>query len=218
MPRLLELFSGTGSIGRAFIEKGWEVVSVDLDPKANATITANILTWDYEIYEPGYFDCVWASPVCTHYSIARTTARTPRDLDGSDRLVQKVIDIIEFYKPASFFLENPKTGLLKTRSVIAGIPFKDISYCKYGFAYKKATRIWTNCDFFQPKKTCCKLTPCSYFAELGHHEMTAQRGPGRLRGILKPRDKCSLNELYSMPSGLCKEIALAATLSQVGRQ
>jgi site-specific DNA-cytosine methylase len=104
MPRLLELFSGTGSVGRAFIEKGWEVVSVDLDPKANSTITANILTWDYKIEEPGYFDSIWASPVCTHYSIARTTAKTPRDLEGSDRLVQRVLDIIGYHKPQGGFL------------------------------------------------------------------------------------------------------------------
>jgi site-specific DNA-cytosine methylase len=152
MPRLLELFSGTASIGRAFVDQGWEVVSVDLDPKANATITANILMWDYKIYEPGYFDSIWASPVCTHYSIARTTARTPRDLDGSDKLVQKVIDIIEFYKPASFFMENPKTGLMKTRAVVAGIPFKDISYCKYGYRYKKSNQDLDKQRIFQARK------------------------------------------------------------------
>ena len=37
MPRrLLELYSGTGSVGRAFAALGWDVVSVDLDPRANA--------------------------------------------------------------------------------------------------------------------------------------------------------------------------------------
>ena len=110
MPRLLELFSGTGSIGRAFREQGWEVVSVDLDPKAGATITGDVMDWDYRTFPPGHFDCVWASPPCTHYSIARTTAKTPRDLEGSDRLVQRVLDIIEYFKPATWFMEIPRPG------------------------------------------------------------------------------------------------------------
>ena len=46
-PRLLELFSGTGSVGRAFTALGWDVVSVDLDPRANATYCCDIAEWDY---------------------------------------------------------------------------------------------------------------------------------------------------------------------------
>ena len=45
MPRLLELFSATGSVGRAFAELGWEVASLDLDPKAEPCICADVCSW-----------------------------------------------------------------------------------------------------------------------------------------------------------------------------
>ena len=57
---LLELFSGTGSVGRVAKEKGFNVVSLDLK---NADINCNILEWDYRQYPSGYFNFIWASPL-----------------------------------------------------------------------------------------------------------------------------------------------------------
>ena len=89
MPTVLELFSGTKSIGRAFQRFGWDVISVDVSNEHNPTHCLNLLEFDYKtLYLPGAIDFVWASPPCTEYSIARTTAKRPRDLQGADKLVQ----------------------------------------------------------------------------------------------------------------------------------
>ena len=125
--RLLELFSGTGSIGKAFKEEGWEVISLDINRKSGADIIADILTWDYKTFQKGHFDAIWSSPVCTHYSRARTTARTPRNLVWADSLVSKTLEIIRYFEPKIWCFENPQTGLLKDREVVRGIPYKDVS-------------------------------------------------------------------------------------------
>lgn len=205
--RLLELFCGTGSIGRAFREHGWEVVSLDINPRSGADIIADILSWDYTIYEKGHFDAIWGSPVCTHYSIARTTAKTPRDLEWADSLVAKTREIIDYFEPKVWAFENPQTGMLKKREVVRGVPYKDCSYCSYGYFYRKYTRLWTNSEKWVPKPLCSKANPCDKIVD-GRHIMSAQRRPGKGKGS---EDVCSLAQLYSIPPKLCQEIAKAWT-------
>ena len=50
----LELFSGTGSIGKVAMDFGHHVISLDKD--MDADIKTDILDWDYKAYDPGYFD------------------------------------------------------------------------------------------------------------------------------------------------------------------
>ena len=94
MPHLLELFCGTKSVGKVFEARGWKVTSVDFDPQFEPTLCMNVLDLEPSMIE-GNVDLVWASPLCTHYSRARTTARTPRDLEGSDALVRKCLDLAD---------------------------------------------------------------------------------------------------------------------------
>ena len=97
--QILELFSGSGSIGKVFTQKGWSVTSLELDPKIDATIHENILTWDFTTYPPVFVQVVLASPCCTQYSCARRGAKTPRNLDLADSLVKRSFEIIEYFQP-----------------------------------------------------------------------------------------------------------------------
>ena len=47
---MLELFSGTGSVGDVAREMGWEVISLDRDMQAD--IRTDIMDWNYKVYHP----------------------------------------------------------------------------------------------------------------------------------------------------------------------
>mgnify|MGYP000110653529 FL=1 len=197
MPILLELFCGTKIIGKAFEARGWHVFSVDIDPKAEPSLVADVSTLRLEDL-PMHVDCIWASPPCTHYSRARTKAKTPRDLEGSDALVRKVLSIIKHFEEPDYFIENPHSGLMKTREVISGIPMCIVDYCKYGKPYRKRTSIWTNTSW-EPSRPLCKHDCAA--SEGNKHTRSAQQGPAR-----STDSRYSLNELYSLPPELCDEI------------
>ena len=93
---LLDLFSGTGSVGKVFRENVWAVFSLDIDPKAHPTLLIDILHVARSDL-PEHVDAVWASPLCTHYARARTKAKTPRNLVYADSLAAKARDIISWY-------------------------------------------------------------------------------------------------------------------------
>lgn len=181
--RVLELFSGTHSIGKVCKSKGYEVVSLDrdlgegcpwTDYKSDKHFKEDILTWDYKQYPKGHFDLITASPVCLWWSKLRdswigrkcrtihpteiiTKGHIDNDIERYGKpMVDKVFEIIEYFDPKYWWIENPQTGKMKT--YITDQPFYDVDYCKYSdWGYQKRTRFWTNIEGFKPlicKKNC----------------------------------------------------------------
>ena len=178
----LELFSGTHSVGKRLEYKGYNVVSLDLK---DADINCNILDWDYTIYPKDYFDYIHASPPCDTFSNCRRswigrklkahgdTIITKEILDKDERtiglpILNKTLEIIKYFNPKNFTIENPQTGNMK--KYITDVSFTDVDYCMYGFPYKKRTRIWNNFNFQGNKcnKNCGNVENGRHITNCGH--------------------------------------------------
>ena len=72
---------------------------------------------------------------------ARRLLSNGRLLEG-DALVLSALEIIAHFDPLMWVIENPATGLLKTRPFMERLLWVDVTYCKY--AELKQTRLWTN--------------------------------------------------------------------------
>ena len=197
--RVLELFKGTGSITKYCEAKGWEVVSVDIDPRFEATYTCDILDFEYTMFPMGYFDIIWASPECKVYSsmqyanIGKYKYKTREDLEKAQRdnykYTDKVLEIIEYFEPKQWYIENPLTSQLRKHPVLRYEPYLVCDYCRFGCSYKKPTRIWTNAPKANMRCLCTKKHTC----------MVANN-KGDCKGLLYLNNK--LCAKYAIPYGL----------------
>ena len=202
--KCLELFSGTGSVGKELKKNGYDVISLDLK---NADINIDILKWDYKIYEPNYFHTIWASPPCdTFSSIKNGHIITKTDIENDIKnfglpILYKTLEIILYFNPIKWVIENPQTGAMKK---YLNLSFFDIDYCQYAdWGYRKRTRLWTNIKGFKPKK--CKQD-CNSCIDGKHIINFGVTKKNRFKD--RKSEYTNLKERYRIPPLLIKELLL----------
>ena len=88
-----------------------------------------------------------------------------------------------------------------------GLRFNDIDYCKYGFKYRKRTRLWNNLTNWKASPLCKK--DCGKVVNNKHIE-TAQRAPsGRKENCGENYVKHKQEDLYKIPAELISEILVS---------
>ena len=166
--KVLELFAGTRSVGKAFERKGHEVYSIEWDKNFEdidwyediGKITAEDI-----INRFGKPDVIWASPDCSSYSLAAISHHREKNLTTGnldpisdyakfcDAVNTNVIKLIKELHPTYFFIENPRGGLCNM-SFMHDIPKHLVTYCQYGDTRMKPTHIFTN--YPNPQFKHCK--------------------------------------------------------------
>ena len=162
--KVLELFAGTRSIGKAFEAAGHELFSVEWSKDfENIDLYADILTVTAaDILERfGQPDVIWASPDCSTFSIAAISHHRRKNPETGnldpvseyakfcDKVDRHVLELIRELNPKFYFIENPRGGMWKM-TWMQGIPRYTVTYCQYELdkpvneRRMKPTDIWTN--------------------------------------------------------------------------
>lgn len=204
--KVLELFAGTRSIGKAFEAHGHEVFSIDWDKDfENIDLCTDIMTVtaDDILRLFGRPDVIWASPDCTTFSIAAISHHRKKDpVTGNldpiseyartcDKIDQHVLQLIHDLGPKFYFIENPRGGMRKM-FWMQGLPRYTVTYCQYGDTRMKPTDIWTNHPDPKFRPMCKNGDPC--------HERAPRGAKTGTQGL-----KCS-KERSVIPNALCEHI------------
>lgn len=163
---ILDLCGGTGSWSKPYRDAGYDVRVITL-PRYNLFDTVErereIQFYNRDTMEMEYVNAdevygIFAAPTCTMFSLARTTASTPRDFEDAMKLVKKCLEIIWFCRASNksslkfWALENPM-GYLRQ---FLGRPKFTFSPEEYGENFTKKTDVWGY--FNEPAKNPRKMT------------------------------------------------------------
>jgi len=204
--RVLDMFSGLGGWSQAFLERGHEVVTTDLELRFGCTITGDILAeWTVrQIALRGPYDLIMASPPCEGFSvmnIGKNWTPPPEHAPKTDtaRLAQRIVERTRFViaqeQPKAFIIENPRAKLRKL-PVMADLERRTVTYCQYGLTMMKPTDLWGG---FPPtlvlKEPCRNGDPCHVRAPRG------SRTEGSVQGIKDSAERAKVP--YALSLAVC---------------
>lgn len=153
-PRILVLCCGAGSVAIPFLDHGWEVTGVDINPQIEPREGLTIIQADIRNLNPNdfeTFDAIWFSPPCERFSKAARRFRHfdttgdpiwPALTNGAIEAIEIVEAGMRFMRLARFWwMENP-VGAMRHIAATQGLNRVTIDYCMYNDRRKKPTDLF----------------------------------------------------------------------------
>jgi len=148
---MVEFFAGSSVLADEFKAKGYEVYTVDNNPKLKPSLVADILNFNINMLPEKFRnpDVAFFGVPCTKFSVAGRSSNfinhIPQNVDSciALALVYKSLDLIKELKPKNWFIENPM-GYLRTFDCMKKLIRKEVWYCQYNDIRAKPTDFWTN--------------------------------------------------------------------------
>lgn len=154
---ILSLFDYTGNWSKPWKENGYEVIQIDLQRGQD------ILTWNYKKIDKERVYGILAAVPCTDFALSGAKHFAKKDKEGttkkSKELVYKTLEIINYFKPKFWVIENPMSRIHKCCPELGEIKYK-FNPCDFaGYLkaeeqekerYNKQTWLWG--EFKEPIK------------------------------------------------------------------
>ena len=130
MPLMYDLGAGKKGASQAMKDRGWEVVTLDIDPRFDCDITADVRTWHYAgLRRP---DLLWFSMPCTEFSReSMPWCKTGNTPDMS--LILSCLRIRDEMQPLNWVCEQVRGAIPYLKPVLGNYRFHAGPFFLWGF-------------------------------------------------------------------------------------
>jgi len=159
-PIIVSLYDYSGTWSEPYRRAGYRVLQVD------KKLGFDIYKWNYKVLNPGLVAGILAAPPCTDFSGSGAQYWPEKDTNGttnsSIKLVKKILEIVKYFNPKFWVIENPVGRL---NALIPELKKYGPWYWQpywFGDAWTKKTGLWGK--FNLPKRTK-NVTPIKFSSQ-----------------------------------------------------
>ncbi len=165
---IISIFDYSGSWSKPYKENSFNVIKIDIK------LGIDVLTWNYKSIDKNSVFGILAAPPCTDFAVSGAQYWPTKDKSGatakSIRLVKKTLEIIDYFNPFFWSLEQPVGRITKLIPELKPFRLYSFNPCDFGDNYTKKTILYGRFNPFlllKPVKAVRSCSQGSWLQKLG---------------------------------------------------